>query len=787
MNRKQHSVSSENEPPPFEDFIFIAEFSEQIGPSPVLSIPESCPPSFNQNAFAIRVLSVDWHVKVKSKTDGPVSRFTLDQDVQMLLSEPKENAEAIVYYMTVYDVHARGNERPYCICYISQDKNKIMMFFEDIVRALGRIVAQIHRRNYEVFLKDLKSHSNLLQNDMESIKSEGLPKNVPSTVTPEVAIENITTHLEDMTTLMEGLNEVLAQINSDMKQGQLITRSRSETVKKNSGRFKQRSSSDMMRTHSISPSTMLGTSPSYTLSTITSTIRSFDRKLRTLPELVSIAMWGSIRRSLDDLVHLYRQDSSILLLNRYDVLCLKQASSLLSVGGYAINNFIPPENSPFNSTGNANLEGKRDQHLHFTKIWSVKGVINDTEFVNHLDEDDGKQSEPSKRTTGSFSPNSFSSLDSSGGQFQTHPTSSTSSDSLNIDRHGASNNENSRSQQKQLVGTNPLGYTILRDPTPDTVSRSSRRYISSYEILSVEDSESTEGFSTPPDSLSYNYSPLSTSICLPPSPSLFTSLRSRSANKQFTLLQQLSMTPNLVHVAYSMLSGKSVLCECPYEMDITSLLRNLVLFLPGSNERNPILTETDNSSVQSLKIYSNKLAVVRSKSLMASRQYNQVKRHFQVFRITDSSSHFNGRLYDGKVFAMFSKSYLTRQRTVPLNEQFLLTLFQASLLQLAMKAYLMFHHSLSMQQNVIKSGDILKESLTLSNSDWEIAKYFTKIIRQQILEQAERENNYMPIDRKINMGLPTLVTPFLNLLGSEACQVEEPPLNRMQSSDAKQK
>ena len=773
---KHNSVSSDTETVKFDDFIFIAEFSEQIGPTPVLCIPDCCPESFNKIAFAVRVLSVDWHIKVSNNSGEALSRFSLDQDVQMLLSEPKEDAEAIVSYMTVYDLHARGNERPYCICYISQDKNKMMLFFEDIVKAISKIVMHIHRRNYEVFLKDLKVHSNLLRKDLKVIKDEGLPNSLPPGVTPESAVTDITLHLQDMSTIMGDLDEMLCDLNNHAMTSSThsFARSHSDTLRKKTRGFMKRTNSDFKYSQSISPSALLATSPNYTLSTITSSVRNFDRKLRCLPELVSAEMWGEIRKSLEEVVHLYRQDTSLLLLNRYDNTCLKPRQSLLSIGQFAVNNFIPQDKPVYQSTQSNVKPSEVAEDLsqvnpeHYSKVWSVKNSGFKNGSFLFPDKKEGIQ--PLRRDS-SISSKSFSSLESTESQSILQPSStSTSSSSRMLESVETKLHD-------QVLSANPLGYNVMVDIAT--------REHSSY-VVSQEDPDSMEGsndYLTPPDiELSNNFD---NPPFLPNSPVLFANTKPKSnLHTSSDLLAQLHRTPNLINIAYSMLSGKPVMCECENmsEEEIEKLSRNLSLFLPGSANRNKILPKSDQTSIQLSNLHNIKLAMVHSKSMQKYRPYNQVKRHSQVLTIKEGKSTFYGHGYEGSFLSMLSKSYLTRQRSVPISEAFVLSLLQSVLHNLAMKSYLLFYHSLSGSQSAIKSGDVLKNTLSLSNADWEIMKYFTKIIREQLIEHEEK-NKCVRVLECVPCTNRRNEVPMLTLLGYVDCQNEEMALTFTSSSD----
>ena len=774
---KHSSVSSDTDTVKFDDFIFIAEFSEQIGPTPVLCIPDCCPQSFNKIAFAVRVLSVDWHVKVSNNSGESLSRFSLDQDVQMLLSEPKEDAEAIVSYMTVYDLHARGNERPYCICYISQDKNKMMLFFEDIVKAISKIVMQIHRRNYEVFLKDLKVHSNLLRKDLKVIRDEGLPNSLPPGVTPQSAVTDITSHLEDMSTIMEDLDEMIFQLNNKAMTSSThsIARSHSDTLRKKTRRFMKRTNSDFRYSQSISPSALLATSPNYTISTITSSVRNFDRKLRCLPDLVSHEMWGEIRQSLEELVHLYRQDTSLLLLNRYDSTCLKPKQSLLSIGQFAMNNFIP-QDKPVYQSRQDNVKASEDAEdlsqinpEHYSKVWSVKN----SSFKNgSFLLPDKKEYQPQGRDS-SPSSKSFSSLESTESQSKPQPSSaSTSSGSRMVEVEQVE----TRLQDK-VLDANPLGYNIMGNIA--TRERGS-------DVISQEDSDSMDGsndYLTPPP----DFEPSNNSEnphFLRNSPILFTNTKQKSnLHTSNDLLAQLHRTPNLIHVVYSMLSGKPVICECEdmSDTEIEELSRNLSLFLPGSANRNKILPKSDQTSIRLSNLHDIKLATVQSGGMQKYKPYNQVKRHSQLLCIKEGKSTFYGHRYEGSFLSMLTKSYFKRLRNVPISDAFVLSLLQSVLHNLAMKSYLLFYHSLSGKQNAIKSGDILKNALSLSNADWEIIKYFAKIIREQLIEQEKSKF------AKVLECVPAInrrnEVPMLTLLGYVDGHNEEISLTFTSSSD----
>lgn len=149
-----------------EDFIFVAEFSEIEGPKPLMTIPFDGGGTFDQNAFAIRILSADYHNSVSTE-------FRPVRDTQVVLSQVQEGAVAYVHYFTLYDIHARGFVRPFCVSYVTADKTKITKNFEELRNAFLEVLKHFKYRNLKLFTSDLESRVSHVKgdNDVDSVGS----------------------------------------------------------------------------------------------------------------------------------------------------------------------------------------------------------------------------------------------------------------------------------------------------------------------------------------------------------------------------------------------------------------------------------------------------------------------------------------------------------------------------------------------------------------------------------------------------------------------------------------
>ncbi|XP_058236339.1 guanine nucleotide exchange protein smcr8b isoform X2 [Hemibagrus wyckioides] len=117
-----------------QDFILIAEFSEQVGPQPILTIPDenkACG-SFDLNNFSLRIMSVDYQTAFAGPAGCAHAKLNFVEDSKVVLGDSREGAYAYVHHLTLYDLEARGFVRPFCMAYVSSEEEKIMHCFREL-------------------------------------------------------------------------------------------------------------------------------------------------------------------------------------------------------------------------------------------------------------------------------------------------------------------------------------------------------------------------------------------------------------------------------------------------------------------------------------------------------------------------------------------------------------------------------------------------------------------------------------------------------------------------------
>ena len=165
-----------------EDFILLSEFSELEGPRPVLTVPENGGGSFSKSTFAVRVMSVDCTSPISQDPGSPdsASNFITEGDTQVVLLEPSEGAASYVHHFTLYDIHARGFVRPFCMAYMTHQYSKIMNNFKIFRDYFTRVSAFLRFGNGLIFLSDLyhrKGYLNYVKTLLTANKD--LPENFP--------------------------------------------------------------------------------------------------------------------------------------------------------------------------------------------------------------------------------------------------------------------------------------------------------------------------------------------------------------------------------------------------------------------------------------------------------------------------------------------------------------------------------------------------------------------------------------------------------------------------------
>ncbi|KAA0705491.1 Guanine nucleotide exchange protein smcr8a [Triplophysa tibetana] len=164
-----------------KDFILISEFSEQVGPQPLLTIPSDpkvCG-TFDLNYFSLRIMSVDYQASFVGHPPGSnYPKLNFVEDSKVVLGDSKEGAFAYVHHLTLYDLEARGFVRPFCMAYISADERKIMQQFQEMSSQFSKASECLKMGNRKAFanelekkLKDLEYTRSVLHKEAELQKT----------------------------------------------------------------------------------------------------------------------------------------------------------------------------------------------------------------------------------------------------------------------------------------------------------------------------------------------------------------------------------------------------------------------------------------------------------------------------------------------------------------------------------------------------------------------------------------------------------------------------------------
>ncbi|KAK1887023.1 Guanine nucleotide exchange protein smcr8a [Dissostichus eleginoides] len=142
------------------DFILVAEFSEQVGPKPVLTIPDD--PRviglFDLNHFSVRIMSVDYQASGPGHTPpaSPGPRLNFSEDSKVILGDSADDAFAYVHHMTLYDLEARGMVRPFCVAYICSDQRKLMENLSELSTGFSQASDSLKTGNRQAFSVELQ-------------------------------------------------------------------------------------------------------------------------------------------------------------------------------------------------------------------------------------------------------------------------------------------------------------------------------------------------------------------------------------------------------------------------------------------------------------------------------------------------------------------------------------------------------------------------------------------------------------------------------------------------------
>ncbi|KAA0722585.1 Guanine nucleotide exchange protein smcr8b [Triplophysa tibetana] len=141
-----------------KDFILLAEFSEQVGPQPLLTVPhetKACG-TFDLNHFSLRIMSVDYQTSLTGSGIN-ASKLNFVEDSKVVLGDSKEGAFSYIQHFTLYDLEARGFVRPFCLAYVSSDENKIVQQFQQLSSEFSKVSECLKTGNRKNFANELET------------------------------------------------------------------------------------------------------------------------------------------------------------------------------------------------------------------------------------------------------------------------------------------------------------------------------------------------------------------------------------------------------------------------------------------------------------------------------------------------------------------------------------------------------------------------------------------------------------------------------------------------------
>ncbi|XP_062999308.1 guanine nucleotide exchange protein SMCR8 [Elgaria multicarinata webbii] len=313
------------------DFILISEFSEQVGPQPLLTIPDDAKVSgtFDLNYFSLRIMSVDYQASFVGHPPGcPYPKLNFVEDSKVVLGDSKEGAFAYVHHLTLYDLEARGFVRPFCMAYISADEHKIMQMFQELSVEFSKASECLKTGNRKAFanelekkLKDLDYTRTVLHNETE-IQKKNNEKGYYTTQAIEKANElasvekSIIEHQDLLKQIRSYPYSKLKDSDFHPYEPECAIEQVDESAEQGLTTSKPDEPSE---THLYPPQ------PSYIPKLIKAkSAKCFDKKLKTLQELCDIYFFTQTLDQLHQIEKTFRGDVCYLLINQISRALLKQ-------------------------------------------------------------------------------------------------------------------------------------------------------------------------------------------------------------------------------------------------------------------------------------------------------------------------------------------------------------------------------------------------------------------------------------------------------------------------------
>ncbi|XP_028842372.1 guanine nucleotide exchange protein smcr8a [Denticeps clupeoides] len=311
-----------------KDFILISEFSEQVGPQPLLTIPEDpkvCG-TFDLNYFSLRIMSVDYQASFVGHPPGSsYPKLNFVEDSKVVLGDSKEGAFAYVHHLTLYDLEARGFVRPFCMAYISADERKIMQQFQELSSKFSRASECLKSGNRKAFANELQKKLKDLEYTRSVVHKETELQKMNNGCYSTQAIEKAN-ELANVEKSIYEHKDLLRQITSypnRKRQDVECLQPESEAPAKATGSDVAFPFNHSDAEHNPADGDVSDPRPSYTPQLIKAkSAKCFDKRLKTLEELCELASFHQTMDQLKSIEKSFRGDLCYIYTSQIDQILL---------------------------------------------------------------------------------------------------------------------------------------------------------------------------------------------------------------------------------------------------------------------------------------------------------------------------------------------------------------------------------------------------------------------------------------------------------------------------------
>ncbi|KAK2817302.1 hypothetical protein Q5P01_025493 [Channa striata] len=336
------------------DFILVAEFSEQVGPKPVLTIPDDprVLGSFDLNHFSVRIMSVDYQASGpgQSPTSSPGPRLNFSEDSKVILGDSADDAFAYVHHLTLYDLEARGMVRPFCMAYVCSDQAKLVENFSELSTCFSQASDSLKTGNRQAFSMELQRKLQELEYKRVNLLQETELQRTVNVFTQAGELEAVELAILNHRDL---LRQVTSYPNRKLKQPDFLPYDLAESL------------SD--------PTALMSPEPFPWVSTASSSSCRSEQHLKPLQELCNTYFLSLMKEQLGDTERRLRGDRSVLRTARVERLLSRR----LALTNFLFELCSPEDEQEEESTelqrataGKSSVEGFQSEPMSLESFYS---------------------------------------------------------------------------------------------------------------------------------------------------------------------------------------------------------------------------------------------------------------------------------------------------------------------------------------------------------------------------------------------------------------------------------